>query len=326
LSARGLAIATFAVAIALQAGSATAQADAAAATRPEPRTSRTPTPFLDTQAPDLERSWQEAEAIEAKIFDDETEPSLDLVASHLRAGELFESVAHDTIRFPNAYWRASRSYWMAGERLPVEDTDTRVPRFLRARDLAQKGIEANPECAECMLWKFIAMGRLGTSVGVRNMMGSVSEMAELLDTAIELNPTYRDGKHNSTLGNLHYSSAIFYRVLPEWFWLRWVLGVRGDKERALEHIRQALVIHPKRLDYKVELGAQLLCLGSGKREETRLIEGRAVMNSAIASEDEFGIDNEREILAAKIMLEEPKKSCGYTGDTWVEIEDGDLGG
>ena len=42
----------------------------------------------------------------------------------------------------------------------------------------------------------------------------------------------------------------------------WVLGVRGDKERALAHARTALALHPTRVDYRIEVGSQLLCLGS----------------------------------------------------------------
>ena len=32
------------------------------------------------------------------------------------------------------------------------------------------------------------------------------------------------------------------------------------------------------------------------------------------------LDDEREIEAAGIMLEAPKKACGYSGDSWLEID------
>ena len=34
----------------------------------------------------------------------------------------------------------------------------------------------------------------------------------------------------------------------------------------------------------------------------------------------MSLDDEREIEAGEIMLDQPRKACGYSGDTWVEID------
>ena len=229
--------------------------------------------------------------------------------------------AASPIRGGEPYWRAARCEWLAGEMLPPEDKQGRMAHFGAAESLAQMGIDSDPRCAECMLWKFSSIGRLRTTSGVMSGALQVSEMAELLDTAIALQPTHRDDDDNSTLGNLHYGSAVFYRVVPDWFWLEWVLGVRGDKERALDHARKALALHPGRIDFRVELGSQLLCMGTSERERDMIAEGKRAMRDALQlePEDERG---RRELAAARIMLEQPAKACGYTGDTWVEIDEG----
>jgi hypothetical protein len=148
-------------------------------------------------------------------------------------------------------------------------------------------------------------------------------MAELLERGIALKPVHRDGPDNSTMGNLHYGSAIFYRVLPDWLWLRWLIGIRGDKERALDHARIALALHPMRLDYRVELGSQLVCLGASKSQRDRLGEGLRLLRRLVEEAGE-GLRDARQIRAAEIMLETPEKSCGYTGDSWVEIDAADV--
>ena len=171
-----------------------------------------------------------------------------------------------------------------------------------------------------MLWKFSNMGRIRTSSGgLTKRLREIRGMADLLDRGIALKPTYSDDESNSTLGNLYYSSAIFYRVLPDWFWLDWLLGVKGDKKRALSDIQSALEIHPERLDFRVELGSQLLCLGSRKKNDKKLAEGRHVLGVASTFEPRT-LDDERELEAAQIMLEHPAKACGYAGDTWVEVD------
>ena len=150
--------------------------------------------------------------------------------------------------------------------------------------MAERGIEANPDCGECMLWKFSSMGRLATTRDIWSAGRQLPIMAALLDRGIALEPSYADNENNSVLGNLHYSSAIFYRILPDWIFLKWFFGVRGDKERSLRHIKTALSLHPDRLEYRVELGSQLLCLGTSKKDRGRLERGLEVLREAVKAD------------------------------------------
>ncbi len=264
-----------------------------------------------------------ASELELSVFEDEDPDASEAIDRLSRAALLFERVGDLEKGLGPGYWRASRATWLAGERLPLDDIEGRMASFERSLVLADRGLAANPDCAECMLWKFISMGRLRTTQGLWEGMRQVKDMADLLDRAIELNPTSRDSIDNSTLGNLHYSSAIFYRVVPDWFWLRWMLGVRGDKERALQHSRTALALHPNRFDYQVEVGTQLLCLGSDRDDAKWLAEGRAALDSAVQREVHTERER-REIHFAKLMLENPNLACGYTGDKLFELDEDEV--
>ncbi len=269
-------------------------------------------------ADEVARLWAKANELEDKAFElDESEQARQYLS---QAAPLFERVGAEQGGTTQGYWRAARATWLAGEFLPLDATDAKMEAFNDALTLTDRGLSVNPDCAECMLWKFIAMGRLRTTSGVWEGIRQVSDMAELLDRAIELDPTHRDNEHNSTLGNLHYSSAIFYRLVPDWFWIGWVLGVKGDKERALDHSHRALALHPQRLDYQVEVGTQLLCLGSVRDDSMRTKQGLDVMRAAIAREAR-GVDETREIMFARIMLEEPDRACGYVGDKLLEMDE-----
>jgi tetratricopeptide (TPR) repeat protein len=270
-------------------------------------------------SPDLDRLWTEGELLEREGRAIERDRPQEAVERYLGAARRFEKIAREQPGFEQAYWRSARSYWAAGDALPLDAKEERIEYFELAEVQSSRGIEADPDCAECMLWKFVAMGRLRTTSGLWTSIRQLSEMALLLDRGIALNPTYADDGGNSTLGNLHYSSAIFYRVFPDWFWIGWLVGVKGDKDRALAHSRTALSIHPSRLDYQIEMGCQLLCLGSSRGDRDQLLQGMEVLRAAIAREPETQ-DDARELAAAEIMLEHPGKSCGYTGDSWVEID------
>jgi tetratricopeptide (TPR) repeat protein len=270
--------------------------------------------------------WLDVTVLEDRALAlEETDPEAAVVLFLSAAGR-FEQLAEEgeSQLSSLALWRGARSYWLAAEAIPAEKKEEKLRLFRLSDGLAARGLKADSKCAECMLWKFASMGRLRTTAGMVEGMRGVSEMAELLNRAIALQPTYADSEWNSTLGNLYYSRAIFNRVLPDWFWLEWILGVRGDKEQALSDIHRALAIHPGRLDYRIELGSQLLCLGVSKsRHRSRIEEGRRVLEKALETETS-NREKARDLEAARIMLATPAKSCGYTGDDWVEIGESDM--
>ncbi len=277
-------------------------------------------PGSPPSALELAALFERATALERSAFEDaQWEPSV-AADRAARAALLFERVGDQQAGRGPGYWRAARSTWLSGELLPLDDEDRRIERFERSLALGDRGIAADPDCAECMLWKFIAMGRVRTTRGIWEGVRQVPEMAELLDRALALEPTHRDDDDNSTLGNLHYSAAIFYRILPDWFWIGWVLGVKGDKQRALDHARTALALHPQRLDYQIEVGTQLLCLGTDKGKQEFVDEGRRQMRAAIERQPATH-DERREIHFARLMLAEPDRACGYTGDKLIEIDE-----
>jgi hypothetical protein len=234
----------------------------------------------------------------------------------------FEQLARALPDEAEPRWRIARLEWRRGERLAPERKDERLARFRASEQHARAGLALEPRCAECMFWLAAALGRITTTEGVLQSARLASVIADLLARAIALQPTHREGPDDTTLGNLYHFSAAFYRLVPEWVWLSWVLGVRGDKERSVELSRRAVAISPRRLDYQVELGAGLLCLGTARRNGELLREGAAVLrhSQSLAPFAEARLD----MAYAEILLERPERACAYARDGWIDLEEGDL--
>jgi hypothetical protein len=278
---------------------------------------------------DLERIWREAVNLERSSWDLDESEGGDPYNLAIEAASRFETVSEwldaattpDLEPYRHAYWRTARAYWLAADSLELVERDRRREHLSRAIEFTDRGISVDPDCAACMLWKFNAMGRRLQIDGLYSSLRNVRTMARLLDQGIALRPDFREGERSSTLGNLHYVSAVFYRVLPDWFWLKWILGIRGDKQRALEHARTALALHQSRIDYRVEVGSQLMCLGATKKDPKRLAEGRQVLAEASTIQPR-NLDDKREIAAAHVMIAAPKRACSYAGAEWIEINEG----
>ncbi|MBW2273932.1 MAG: hypothetical protein JRG96_11720 [Deltaproteobacteria bacterium] len=216
------------------------------------------------------------------------------------------------------YWRIARNYWRKSESLSFDAKKERIEYFEIARDWAQRGIDADPECGECMLWKFVAMGRLATTKGLLSAVRTVSEMGSLLERGIALQPTYADSPNNTALGNLYYAGAVFNRVVPDSLWVSWIIGVRGDKEQSLDYIRKAVAISDARVDYRVELGAVLLCLGVEKEDSGRLAEGAEVLRGARQMKPYLSTDY-LDLGYAQKLIESPGLACGFSRDGFIDI-------
>lgn len=237
----------------------------------------------------------------------------------LESARRYEVIAEQVPEESYTYWRISRNYWRHGELLPMEAKQERVHYFELAEEWAGRGIALDPDCAPCMLWKFVSMGRQATTKGLLTAVADAREMGHLLTRGIELRPLHSDGVGNTTLGNLYYAGAVFYRVIPDWFWLRWFIGVQGDRVRSLDYARRAVEIAEVRVDYRVELGAALLCLGTTDGRPAAIVEGSRVLEEAQGLVDYLGTDH-LDKAHARILIDSPEKACSYSRDGFIDMD------
>jgi tetratricopeptide (TPR) repeat protein len=261
-----------------------------------------------TQDPDIRQLWELALSLEDR-------------GEHEKAASVYESIVPHVQGSAAAHWRLARLHWLIGDGMPDNETadSPAFEQYRQAEDWARRGLEIDERCAECMLWLYAALGRITVSEGVLSGVKYARTMSSMLDDGIALKPTYRDNEFNSTLGNLYYARAIFNRMVPDWWWLKLLVGVRGDKDQALEDIGLALALNGERIDYQVEKGAVLICIGTTRSREERVEEGRAALRAAQSFQRRFETD-ELDLLLAQQMIEQPEKACGFTREGFLDVE------
>lgn len=237
----------------------------------------------------------------------------------LESAALFEWIARSQPERSDACWRAARSHWRFGEQLALRGHEARFAYFELAERWAQEGLDRDPECGECYLWKYAGMGRMVEQRGMFWAARHCGQMRRLVDRGIELRPQHRDPNGNVTLANLYYASAVLYRMVPEWFWVRFVFGLRGDTELALDHIRRALDFSGDRVDYRVEHGAILLCMGVRRGQPERTREGLEVLETALALPPIYPTDPIDQAYA-RYLLAEPAEACGFSRMGFIDLE------
>jgi tetratricopeptide (TPR) repeat protein len=274
----------------------------AAAAAAEPSPEPAPTPW-SAPSPELAARFETA----VRLEDEER---------FLEAAEIFEKVAAALPSAGHPRWRAARAWVREAARLPLAEKERRLELFERADRAAREGVEREPGCAECHLYRFVALSRMATTQGIWSAARQAKEMTKVLERALELGPTHVDSAWNQEIANLHFAAGVLYRVLPDSSMAKAVLGVRGDPARALAHLRRAVEITPSRIDYRMELGATLLCLGSRGKQAGALEEGKAVLAAVETLPDRQWsdpVDRAHE----RVLRAEPARACGYGRDEWI---------
>lgn len=259
-----------------------------------------------TDDPEIRRLWQEGV---------ELEKAGDLLGSSQRYQEIAERL--ETSPYP--YWRMARNYYHHSKTYPREEKEEQIYYLQLADRTADRGLELDEECAECMLWKYAALGRLPTLRGVLSAGADAKVMAKLIERGIEITSKHPSPKSRATLANFYYASASFYRMVPDWFWLRWVFGVQGNKERALSDARKAVALEQSRLDYKVELGAALLCFGTTKKSPESTAEGIQLLEYVRSLPPRLPTDEPDQELA-QLLVQTPDRACDFSRAGFVDFD------
>lgn len=236
---------------------------------------------------------------------------------YLAAAKSFEKIALRLRDRSHVFWRIARDYSILGELTPATDKALRLRYANLTMAWADRGTQVDPSCGECCLYKFAGMGRLASTNGLFASVSWLGELAETLERCLELDPSFVHSDWDHERGNLYYGAATFKRVLPESRWMKMILGVRGDRRRALELSRKAHAIAGMRIDYNVELAASLLCLGYDRDEDEKVAEGIAVLRK-ISQLEELAPTDPLERISASRLSESPNKACGYTRDGWID--------
>jgi hypothetical protein len=215
-------------------------------------------------------------------------------------------------------WHVARNYWREGERLPFEAKDQRRAHFAKSLEWAERSLARDPDCGECVLWAIVSRGRLATTKGVISSVPMVAPMAGLIEHGIALQPTTRDNEWNTTLGNIYYAASSFYRVAPEGVWVQWVIGARGNKDLALDYIERAVAISPMRVDYRLELGVVLSCIGVERSDAAALGRGKRELEQTRIMPHHLGTDA-MDVKHAEILIAKPELACGYSRDGFIDL-------
>jgi tetratricopeptide (TPR) repeat protein len=215
------------------------------------------------------------------------------------------------------YWRKARNIYDRVESMPRDKRPTKqesIDLYNKIISLAEKCISLSPNDGLCYHWKGVGLGRRGSTKGVLNSLGDLRELDSTYEKAESLHPTYHsENGMGDGMGDIYTARGQIYRVVPDWFILRTLFGVRGDMAKSVEYQRKAVKQVPQRIEYNKELGVSLICYGQKNKDQKAVDEGRDYLKKlanlpVLKNSDK--VDKEHAVQ----LLKNPDLACGYSRD------------
>lgn len=220
-----------------------------------------------------------------------------------------------------ALWRMARNFYDMGESLPISAKDERFELALKIEDYGRRCLKADPRNGNCYFWIGVGIGRQGTVRGILTQIRHAKEVHDLWIKATRLQKPYRSKDGTSSVpGDYYLALGIFYRLIPDWWIVQLVLGVRGNIDTSVEYLRKAVALEPTRMEYTKELGISLVCRGTKINRPQDNEEGKAYLLKVETLPMYKGYDKvDRE--HARLILSRPDMACAYSRDGQQEISE-----
>lgn len=226
---------------------------------------------------------------------------------------------------PELYRHVARFLFELGEVIDRNDPDfDKVALYTEMYDLINKALELDPGNAHLLFNRGIALGRLSTTKGVlSSVMNLKSVEADWLAAAAA--PYHYVSLENAehVPCSVYQTLGIFYRLVPDSWFVSVLAGVRGDLDKSLMWMEKADQCRPNRIGVLKELGATQLCLGDQRKDEAMTERGLATLRriEEIQSGHTLVAIDKRH---AKMLIDDPTKACGYSRDGQQELDEKEL--
>ncbi|AFH48047.1 Hypothetical protein IALB_0335 [Ignavibacterium album JCM 16511] len=205
--------------------------------------------------------------------------------------------------FPNnweVYWRLSRAYVDIGEHLPDKtdkEKDTQLEYYKKAFDFADKAVKLAPTQSITYVRRAIASGRIALFEGVFSAVGTVKDVKNDCEKAIQLGNggNYVQALAHYVLGRTHL------KVCEKPYLVRLPLGLGwGDTEKAVQLLETANKLRPNFRMFMLELAKAYIEEDEFAKAKDLLLK---IEKAPVADEDDDKVLVEAKQLYEKIKNE-----------------------
>lgn len=199
--------------------------------------------------------------------------------------------------YPDSTLLLSRMAAMSYYRGVYADND-RQDFFKKTIEYSERCLDIEPENGECWFFYGAGLGEYITTVGIFKTISHIREVHDAFEKAVKF--TSEDPFPFGPMGMTSRSAAYmgitqFYRICPDWWVMKLIAGIRGDRKKAYEYSRE---IDPADFDRASIRAKAAICYGAAKNNREAIVEGKEIVRKAAG----FDMVNPRHFYVRKRIL------------------------
>ena len=223
------------------------------------------------------------------------------------------------------YWHVARFLYEIGERHAKDaagiDKEAIYEEML---EVSNRGLHLDPDHPHLLFARGIATGRLGTTRGV---IASLF-MAEDLETdwlrVAESRWEYSSLGGEEVLPCDAYSAlGILYRLVPDWWIVEVIAGMRGDLDASLAYLQRANDCSPDRMEIVKEYAVIRICYGQRHDNAAMVDAGIRDLHRMLTFTPRKPTDH-TDLRHAQMLIDAPELACEYSRDGQAESHRSEL--
>jgi tetratricopeptide (TPR) repeat protein len=218
------------------------------------------------------------------------------------------------------YVLLARFLYEVGERHKRDAAFDKEALYLEMIELLDKARELRPGDPRIGWGLGVAKARLSTTRGVLASLRSAKEIETLWLTAARAGTKYRSlGGEEELPCDAYLTLGIFYRLVPDWFFIRWIAGTRGDIKKSLRWLEKADRCSPGKIRVLKELAVGQLCYADRRDDAVQAQKGQATLRRLLkmkAPQETDRIDQAH----ARWLLNHPNEACSYSRDGQQDLD------
>ena len=214
-------------------------------------------------------------------------------------------------------------YYGIAEKLDVnkpEDKKKKVDIYTTMIRIANDGIRFAPDKGECYFMRGLANARLATTKGVLSELFTAKEIEQDWLVAVSRKSDYTTPNGENLQASSCLALGVYYRLCPSFFLLKWMFGISGDLEKAVEYCKKAYDLDPTRMEIVKEYGVALITRGLDRDNTNDIEEGKKYLRMVPTLPHRLQTDSV-DIAHSKMLLNDISLCPGYSRDEEQDISE-----
>jgi tetratricopeptide (TPR) repeat protein len=244
------------------------------------------------------------------------------------SNELFKQVMEKQPDHPDVYWKIAMNYYDMGERIDIDANKAKkLEMYEKCEEWARKGYKKDPDLADNAFWMAVGISQQIQTKGIAQSLIADRSVAEKIEKyyleAVKADEYHYKTDNANTISSAHYALGIFYRKMPSFPGVGFILGVSGDMDESVEHHQKALELFPDNVEYNKEMGVSYLCRGQKEDNAEDMRKGTEYLQKVLELPAENKLDK-IDKKDAQRLLDDPSLACGYSRVQQEEVSAGDI--